>query len=168
MQAVGESFPKIEERTGDKSSQQSSANEQRGAIEEQPGEEMEFIVDDEFNLPPIIAILLTVIYIFGGGLMYMQWEDWSYLEAFYFIFISVSTIGFGDVLPAHKKYFLVSFIYQLFGLALVAMVINVIMEVVHSTIRTAKDKVVDISSTAVRKVSIPFSKLQPGKERKKD
>ena len=102
---------------------------------------------DEFNLPPIIAILITVIYILLGAALYCQWEDWTYLEAFYFIFISISTIGFGDVLPEHPKYFLASSIYVLVGLSLVAMVINVIMEVVSSTIDKAKDKVHEVGKS---------------------
>lgn len=88
----------------------------------------EYAIDDEFNLPVSVALGVTLMYIFGGALMYMQWEEWDYLEAFYFIFISISTVGFGDVLPSNSEYFLLSFCYQLFGLALVAMVINVVME----------------------------------------
>lgn len=87
-----------------------------------------FKIDDNFNINPIVAILITFIYIFLGALIYIQWEPWTYLEAFYFIFVSVSTIGFGDVLPTHAKYFISSFAYLLLGLSLVAMVVNVIKE----------------------------------------
>ena len=100
------------------------------------------LVDDdaeEFNVPPPLAVFVTVFYIFFGAVMYTIWEDWSFLESFYFIFVSISTIGFGDVLPAHTKYFLASSIYILLGLALVAMVINVIMVVVIDTLNKAKD-----------------------------
>ena len=95
---------------------------------------------DEFNLPPIIAIFISVAYILLGAALYCQWEDWTYFEAFYFIFVSISTIGFGDVLPEHPKYFMASSIYVLLGLSLVAMVINVVMEVVSSTIQTASSQ----------------------------
>ena len=102
-----------------------------------------FEVDDDFNLPPVVAISITVTYIFLGAVMYTQWEDWSFLEAFYFVFVSISTIGFGDVLPNHPKRFLASFVYLLIGLSLVAMVINVIMEVLADTIDVAKQKVIE-------------------------
>lgn len=114
-----------------------------GAVGPTPG------VDDEFNLPPIVAIGITVTYIFSGAIMYTQWESWTYLEGFYFVFVSISTIGFGDVLPDHPKKFLASFVYLLVGLSLVAMVINVIMEVVHDTIDKAKEKVFEVSRKTI-------------------
>ncbi|KAI0207252.1 TWiK family of potassium channels protein 18, partial [Lamellibrachia satsuma] len=80
-----------------------------------------FVVDDEFNLPPIIAVVITLLYIMLGAAVLIQWEDWDYLESFYFVFISISTIGFGDVLPDHPKRFMAAFVYLLFGLSLVAM-----------------------------------------------
>lgn len=98
-------------------------------------------VNDKFNLPPIVAITIAFLYIFLGAFLYTRWEDWSFMEAFYFTFISLCTIGFGDVVPAHPKFFLASSVYLLFGLALVAMVINVIMEAVADTIHKATDTV---------------------------
>ena len=112
----------------------------------------EISIDEEFNLTPVIAIGVTAVYIFAGAAMYKQWEDWSYLEAFYFIFISISTVGFGDVLPSEKEYFVASFIYQLFGLALVGMVINVVMEVVQNNINQVRDHTVAVC----KKVGIPL------------
>ena len=106
-----------------------------------------FVVDDEFNLPPVIAVVITALYIMLGAAVFIQWEEWSYLESFYFVFISISTIGFGDVLPEHPKRFMASFIYLLFGLSLVAMLINVIMEVVMNTIDTAKTRVLNVGKT---------------------
>lgn len=105
---------------------------------------VDYEVDDQFNLHPFVAITITVLYIFCGALMYVQWEPWTYLEAFYFIFVSVSTIGFGDLVPEHPKYFLASSVYILLGLSLVAMVINVIMEFFNDTFHKAKQKVGNI------------------------
>ena len=106
-----------------------------------------YVVDDDFNLPPFVAIAIVFIYIFLGALMYRQWENWTYLEAFYFIFISVSTIGFGDVLPEHPNYFLVSSLYVFIGLALVSMVINVLIEFFSKTLDEAKRKMEQVSKT---------------------
>jgi hypothetical protein len=100
------------------------------------------VIDDTFNLPPLVAILITIIYIVAGSAMYSTWEgDWTYHEAFYFIFISISTIGFGDVTPQHTKFFLLSSIYILFGLALVAMVINTLIEFFRETIQTVREHI---------------------------
>jgi len=104
-------------------------------------------VDDEFNLPIWVALLVTILYIFLGAAMYCQWESWTYLDAFYFIFISISTIGFGDVLPDHPKYFLLSSFYILLGLALVAMVITVIQDDMAARIDRAKQRIGEVSKT---------------------
>lgn len=100
-----------------------------------------FEVDDKFNLPPIVALSIAVLYIVLGVALYRIWEPWTYLEAFYFLVVSLSTVGFGDIIPAHPKFFLASSVYMLIGLALIAMVVNVVMETVNSTIAIAKNKV---------------------------
>lgn len=58
-----------------------------------------FAIDDEFNLPISVAITILVIYIFVGATAYNLWERWGFFESFYFVFISMSTIGFGDYVP---------------------------------------------------------------------
>ncbi len=119
------------------------------------GEEEDYIVDDEFNLPPIIAILIAIIYMLFGVVLYRQWENWSFLEAFYFIFVSLSTIGFGDVLPDQPQYFLATSMYLLIGLSLVAMVINVVMEALGFGITKAKHTVLDVGKT----IGLPLESL---------
>ncbi|KAG8228260.1 hypothetical protein J437_LFUL006227 [Ladona fulva] len=68
-----------------------------------------YAVDDEFNLPISVAIIILLGYIFVGATIYFRfsssfaldvcWEEWSFFESFYFVFISMSTIGFGDYVP---------------------------------------------------------------------
>lgn len=58
-----------------------------------------FAVDDEFNLPISVAIVILLAYIFIGATIYYLFEEWSFFESFYFVFISMSTIGFGDYVP---------------------------------------------------------------------
>ncbi|XP_045190101.2 TWiK family of potassium channels protein 18-like isoform X2 [Mercenaria mercenaria] len=98
-------------------------------------------VDDAFNVPITIAILILFVYILLGALMYSIWEDWDFIEAIYFVFVSLSTIGFGDILPAHQKFFVVSSIYMFIGLSLVSMCINVAIEFFNVAAVRAKRKV---------------------------
>jgi hypothetical protein len=58
-----------------------------------------FEVDDEFNLPISVAITILIMYIFIGAMVFNIFEDWTFFESFYFVFISMSTIGFGDFVP---------------------------------------------------------------------
>lgn len=46
-------------------------------------------IDDEFNLPISLAFFLLLAYIFCGAAVYTIWEDWSFFEACYFVFISM-------------------------------------------------------------------------------
>lgn len=71
--------------------------------------------------------------------MFCKWEEhWSFMDGSYFCFISLSTIGFGDLVPGDKIYgkghdiysevFELSFvfcsIYLMLGMALIAMCFN--------------------------------------------
>lgn len=51
-------------------------------------------IDDEFNLPISIAIVMLLSYMICGAAIYCTWErEWTFFESFYFVFISISTIG---------------------------------------------------------------------------
>lgn len=55
-------------------------------------------IDDEFNLPISVAIIMLLTYMIFGASIYCSWESgWSFFESFYFVFISISTIGEFDV-----------------------------------------------------------------------
>lgn len=99
-----------------------------------------FEIDDEFNLPISLAIFILVIYIFLGALMYCFLENWSFLGSFYFVFISMSTIGFGDYVPSHPVSMIASVVYLVFGLALMSMCINVVQAKLSDTFKDASHK----------------------------
>ncbi|XP_066906173.1 TWiK family of potassium channels protein 18 isoform X2 [Halyomorpha halys] len=101
-----------------------------------------FAVDDEFNLPITVAIVILLLYIFLGAGVFWIWEsDWTFFESFYFIFISMSTIGFGDLVPQNQMYMMASIVYLVFGLALTSMCINVVQEKLSVTFRQASAKI---------------------------
>ena len=98
-------------------------------------------IDDEFNLPITLAIFILVAYMLFGASIYFIWEDWSFFEAFYFVFISISTIGFGDYVPQHPIFMMCSIIYLIFGLALTSMCINVVQIKLSDSFRLASSKI---------------------------
>lgn len=111
--------------------------------EEEEDASVEFEVDDEFDLPPAVAIAIGLAYALLGALLYASWEQWTYFEAFYFTVVSLSTIGFGDVVPDHPKFFIASSAYVIIGLALLAMIINVQMTAMHVTISKVTTRVIE-------------------------
>jgi len=58
------------------------------------------------DLGSIIVILLLIL--FSGTLVFMRIEGWHFIDALYFATATLTTVGFGDVVP-------VTYIGKLFG-----------------------------------------------------
>lgn len=101
-------------------------------------EEKEEYEEDNFDIPVSFALFLLVTYMMFGAVVFSIWEGWNFFDSLYFVFISMSTIGFGDLVPQHPKRMIGTFIYLLFGLALTSMCINVVQEKIHATFLRAK------------------------------
>ena len=70
-------------------------------------------------------------------------DDWNFLIGFYFCFITLSTIGFGDYVPgtrldtwAAQEKLILCALYLLIGLALLAMCFELIQEEVRLFVRS--------------------------------
>ena len=48
----------------------------------------------------LLALLMMLLV---GAFLYLQEEQWNFLEGVYFCFITFSTIGFGDLVPNGGK-----------------------------------------------------------------
>lgn len=62
------------------------------------------------------------------------------MESFYFVYISLTTVGFGDYVPESPILMIAASIYILFGLALTSMCINVIQEKLSQSLERAKER----------------------------
>ena len=51
------------------------------------------------RVPPLPVLAFFSIYLVIGAILFSAWEGWSFLEGFYFTFITLTTIGFGDFVP---------------------------------------------------------------------
>ncbi|XP_046471431.1 TWiK family of potassium channels protein 7 isoform X2 [Neodiprion pinetum] len=100
-----------------------------------------FVIDDEFNLPISVAISILLGYIFVGATVYQISEGWGFFESFYFVFISMSTIGFGDYVPQNSLVKMLSLVYLFFGLALTSMCINVVQVMLSDSFKKASQKI---------------------------
>lgn len=96
--------------------------------DEELEEEDEKEIDEKImSIPVPVALFVTIGWIFLCAGLFCIWEtEWTYFTSVYFIFISFSTIGLGDVTPIHTDYMIGVFYFVIVGLSLVSMCINVI------------------------------------------
>ncbi|CAH1118689.1 unnamed protein product [Phaedon cochleariae] len=96
-------------------------------------------------VPIWLCVFLVVGYILAGAYLFKTWENWEYLDAAYFCFITLTTIGFGDLVPAKGVsqdgyYATISIalcsLYLLFGISLLAMSFNLVQEEVISNVKS--------------------------------
>ena len=98
--------------------------------------------------------------------MFAEWEGWNYLDSVYFCFTSLAKIGFGDFVPGMSTHaildleanesrslsklamvaniaqikLVITFIYILLGMAIVAMCYHLLKEEVLLYLKKLKDK----------------------------
>ncbi|KAH7730523.1 Protein TWK-39 a [Aphelenchoides avenae] len=78
-------------------------------------------------MPVSVGIITVILFIAGGAILFAIWEDWNFFDGAYYSFITLSTIGFGDIVPGQsldegsQEKLVVCALYLLFGMALIAM-----------------------------------------------
>lgn len=84
--------------------------------------------EDEMSIPITVTLLVIAGYIGLGTIMFANWEGWDPLQAAYYCFITVSTIGFGDIVPGFSpndsstgQKMIIAALYLLFGMSLMSM-----------------------------------------------
>ncbi|XP_015790741.1 two pore potassium channel protein sup-9 [Tetranychus urticae] len=88
----------------------------------------------ETNLVMFVLFLSTLVMTTGAA-AFSKWERWSYFDAFYYCFITLTTIGFGDYVALQKEsalqskpeYVIFSLVFILFGLSVVSGGINLLV-----------------------------------------
>ncbi|EGT58031.1 hypothetical protein CAEBREN_10650 [Caenorhabditis brenneri] len=104
------------------------------ASDEMPNEVCEGSEDEEriTTFPVKWALFIVFLFMMVCSFVVSFWEKWDFLTAFYFFFVSLSTIGFGDVIPEHPRTACGLFILYFVGLALFSMVYAILQERVEN------------------------------------
>ncbi|KAI1729823.1 ion channel domain-containing protein [Ditylenchus destructor] len=82
------------------------------------------IENEQLRIPVIMVLFVLVTYTAIGGFLFREWEGWPYFDAFYFCFITIATVGFGDIVPTEQVYMFFTMAYIIFGLSLATMCID--------------------------------------------
>ena len=89
-------------------------------------------IRNALQVPILLSIILVIAYIVGGAFLFQMWEGWSFLDSSYFCFITLTTIGFGDLTPDQRnaedgeQRIALCSLYLLFGIAMIAMSFNLL------------------------------------------
>ena len=92
--------------------------------------------DEIVIVPMTMSFGVIALYIFLGSVLFGAWEGWEPLAAAYFSFITISTIGFGDLVPGSSnfatpaaKWKMVGCgVYMLIGMAIMSMAFSLIQD----------------------------------------
>lgn len=72
------------------------------------------------------AVVFLGIYLSAGAAVFDSWEEgWTFFDGFYFSFITMTTVGFGDLVPGDYL-MLICTLYILIGLALTSTIIELV------------------------------------------
>jgi len=101
--------------------------------------EESYMPGTEISIPIILCVLAIVLYLIMGSAIFHVWEEWDLPSAAYFCFITLSTVGFGDMVPTRsflgyeeslygKFQMFVCVTYCAMGLAVLATAMSLIQE----------------------------------------
>ena len=85
--------------------------------------------DEEF----LVLFILLLTFLISGTYFYWYVEGWSVVDALYFCFMTMSTIGYGDLVPTTPSSKIFTIIYSVLTIGLfVAIVSKVVIALVSS------------------------------------
>jgi len=78
--------------------------------------------DDSRSRPVIVYSFLII---FVGAVLYRYLEGWSWVDSFYFVVITLTTIGYGDLTPTTDLTKILTIFYSLNGILILLMLFDV-------------------------------------------
>ncbi|CAL90887.1 Potassium channel domain-containing protein [Caenorhabditis elegans] len=99
------------------------------------------------KMPVSVGICIVFAFISGGAWLFSWWENWNGFDGAYYCFITLSTIGFGDIVPGQaldegsQEKLVVCALYLLFGMALIAMCFKLMQDDVVQKARWLGQKI---------------------------
>jgi hypothetical protein len=85
-----------------------------------------FFLDVLFDRRTRPIFIYAIIMIFLGAAVYHWLEGWDWLDSFYFVVITLTTIGYGDFSPTTPLTKVITIFYGLNGIILLLLLFDVI------------------------------------------
>ncbi|XP_074764570.1 potassium channel subfamily K member 18 isoform X2 [Athene noctua] len=109
---------------------------------------------EKLDVPIVLMVLVIFVYISCAAAILPNWETrLDFQEAFYFCFITLTTIGFGDTQLEHPKFFLFFSLYIIIG-----------MEIVFIAFKLGQDRLIVLYKKVISfcgKKKMPSKKVYP-------
>lgn len=85
---------------------------------------MKFKIDTKFAGAIILVVILMII----GTISFHFIEKWSYMDSFYFTGVTLTTIGYGDLVPVTDSGKVFTILFSLMGIGVFLYALSVIAE----------------------------------------
>jgi len=109
---------------------------------------------EKLDVPIVLMVLVIFVYISCAAAILPNWETrLDFQEAFYFCFITLTTIGFGDTQLEHPKFFLFFSLYIIIG-----------MEIVFIAFKLGQDRLIGLYKKVISfcgEKKVPAKKIYP-------
>ncbi|XP_040462756.1 potassium channel subfamily K member 18 [Falco naumanni] len=109
---------------------------------------------EKLDVPIVLMVLVIFVYISCAAAILPHWETrLDFQEAFYFCFITLTTIGFGDTQLEHPKFFLFFSLYIIIG-----------MEIVFIAFKLGQDRLIGLYKKVISfcgEKKMPSKKIYP-------
>lgn len=78
-----------------------------------------------------LLYLIGGLFIVVGTVFFMALESWGLIDALYFTVSTITTVGFGDMVPTHPTSRFVATLYMLLSVPFLLVSVGIVVEVVH-------------------------------------
>jgi len=85
---------------------------------------------EKFHISFVISILIFLFVLVAGAFVYHSVEGWSSLDSIYFVAVTVTTVGYGDLYPVSETGKIFTIFFSFFGVVFAFYYVSLISKVV--------------------------------------